>query len=170
MFASMYQTLLNKPEIKAKNVFVASEAGIVTISRKNVSDMLTKLDQINDSSDNGNSCSVSKDNITDAIDLLSIADSHTEYFDDCASVENFDDTKSEVSSIGENQLVSATVDDPNLKKILNQINNLQCLFTWDIKPNNKNNVMLRIQNKYGEYNLNISSSEFTLERYVVKFY
>jgi len=49
---------------------------------------------------------------------------------------------------------------------MNQIKNLECLFAWNIKPSNKNNFILFIQNKYGEYNLNIQSSELTLERYV----
>jgi len=49
---------------------------------------------------------------------------------------------------------------------MNQIKNLECLFAWNINSNNENNLILLIQNKYGEYNLNIQSSEFTLERYV----
>jgi len=49
---------------------------------------------------------------------------------------------------------------------MKQIKNLECLFAWNIKPNNENNFILLIQNKYGKYNLNIQSSEFTLEKYV----
>lgn len=168
MFASMFKSLLNKSVIDAKKetIAIAAEDETVIITRKDVEDMLTELDEIKDNDDNDDNCSVTKDNVTDAIESLSIADSHPEYLNDSASVDNFDDTKSEVSSIGENQLAVTTVEDPDKKKTLNQINSLQCLFTWKIKSKRKKDLILYIRNKYGEYNLNITSTEFTLERYV----
>jgi len=167
MFASMFKSLLNKSVIDAKKetIAIAVEDDTVIISRKDVENMLTELDEIKDNSDNDDNCSVTKDNVTDAIESLSIADYHPEYLNDSASVDNFDDTKSEVSSIGENQLEVTTFEDPNIKKTWNQINSsLQCLFTWNIKSKSKKNLILYIRNKYGEYNLNITSTEFTLER------
>jgi len=161
MFASMFKSLLNQSVIDAKKETIAVGDETVIITRKDVEDMLTELDEIKDNDDN---CSVTKDNVTEAIELLSIADYHPEYLNDSVSVDNFDDTKSEVSSIGENQSAVTTVEDPTIKKTLNQINSLQCLFTWNIKSKNKKNFILNIRKKYGEYNLNITSSEFTLER------
>ncbi|CAI6352357.1 unnamed protein product [Macrosiphum euphorbiae] len=164
MFASMFKSLLNKSVIDAKKetIAIAVEDETVIITRKDVEDMLTELDEIKDNDDN---CSGTKD-VTDAIESLSISDYHPEYLNDSASVDNFDDTKSEVSSIGENQLAVTTVEDPDIKKTLNQINSLQCLFTWKIKSKRKKDLILYIRNKYGEYNLNITSTEFTLERFI----
>ncbi|XP_025197325.1 uncharacterized protein LOC112596062 [Melanaphis sacchari] len=164
MFASMFKTLLNKSGIKKKSI--AAESEIVKIISKDVEHMLTELDEIKDNDDNDDNCSVTKDDVTDAIESLSIVDNHPENFNDDASVDNFDDTKSEVSSIGENQIDIVTVEDPTKKKTMNQINSLQCLFTWNVKSKNKKNLILHIRNKYGEYNLNISSTEFTLERFI----
>jgi len=160
MFASMFKTLLNKSEINAKKESIAEESETVKIISKDVKYMLNELDEIKDNSDN---FPVTKDDVTDAIELLSIVDNHPEHLNDNASVEYFDDTKSEVSSIGENQIDVATIEDPGIKKTVNRINSLQCLFTWNVKPKKKN-LILHIRNKYGEYNLNISSSEFTLKR------
>jgi len=164
MFASMFKSLLNKSVIDAKKETIVVKDETVLITRKDVEDMLTELDEFKDNSDDDDNCSVTKDSVTDAIELLSIVDCNPEYLNDSASVENVDDTKSEVSSIGENQPAVTAVEDSNLKKTLNQINSLQCLFTWNIKSKNKKNLILNIRNKYGEYNLNITSSEFTLER------
>jgi len=164
MFASMFKSLLNKSVIDAKKENIAVEDETAIITKKDVEDLLTKLDEIKDNSDNDDNCSVTKDSVTDAIELLSIDDNHPEYLNNSVSIDNFDDTKSEVSSIGENQSAVVTTEDPNKKRTLNQINSLQCLFTWNIKSKKKKNLILSIRNKYGEYNLNITSSEFTLER------
>jgi hypothetical protein len=164
MFASMFKTLQNKSEVKAKKESFAVESETVKITSKDVKNMLTELDEIKDNSDNDDNCSVTKDDITDTIELLSIIDNRLEHLNDNASIENFDDTKSEASSIGENQIDIAKIEDPDIKKTVNQINSLQCLFTWNVKSKKKKNFILHIRNKYGEYNLNISSSDFTLER------
>lgn len=164
MFASMFKSFLNKSIIDANKETIGLEAETDKITRKDVEDMLTELDEVKDNSDNDDNCSVTKDNVIDAIELLSITDNHPEYLNDIDFVENVDDTESEVSSIGENQLDVATVVNPDIKRMLNQINSLQCLFTWNIKSTNKKNVILYIRNKYGDYNLNITSSAFTLER------
>ncbi|XP_027854457.1 uncharacterized protein LOC114133034 [Aphis gossypii] len=162
MFATMYKTLLDKSEMNAKKESIVEESETVKITSKDVKHMLNELDEIKDNSD---SCSVTKDDVIDAIESLSIIDNHPEHLNDNASVEYFDDTKSEVSSIGENQIDVATIEDPNIKKTVNRINSLQCLFTWNVKSKKKN-FILHIRNKYGEYNLNLSLSEFTLERFI----
>ncbi|XP_026818295.1 uncharacterized protein LOC113557156 isoform X2 [Rhopalosiphum maidis] len=146
---------------------VVVESEVFETTRNGIEILLTELKEMEDNSDNVESCSMMKDDVTDAIESLCIADTQPEYFNDSdpsTLVDNFNDTKSEVSSIGQNQQLISTIEDP--KAIMNQIKNLRCLFTWNIKPNNENNLIVLIQNKFGEYNLNICSSEFTLERYV----
>lgn len=168
MFASMFKSLFDKSEKNLKIDKTETESEIVEITTEDVENMLTELNEIkkNSNNDTDNHCSTTKD-VTEAIDLLSIADTNSELsYDDLA--DHIDDTKSEVSSIGENNQESAKVtEDTAAIKIVNQINNLLCPFTWNIKPNKNKNVIISIQNKFGEYNLNISSSEFTFERYVM---
>jgi len=166
MFASMFKSLVNEPCNKVKKE-LSVESGPEKITKKDVEDMLTSLNDMNVDKkilDNSGSCSVSLDNIIDLIESMPIDDTNPEYLNDSASVDNFDDTKSEVSSIGENQLACETVENSNKTNTANKIHNLQCLFTWNIKPNNKKNMISSIHDKYGEYNLNISSTEFTIER------
>lgn len=163
MFASMFNSLFNKSENKTE---IQKNELPTEITKQDVEDMLTELDELHENADNDSSHSMSKDNVIEAMDLLSINDIRPEYLNDDCSVNNFDDTKSEVSSIGENKQDSVEVEDPDLKKIINKINSLQCLFTWKFKPKRKHNFISWIRNKYGEYNLDISSPEFTFERYL----
>lgn len=163
----MFKSLFDKSEKNPKIDKTESESEMVEITTQDVENLLIELNEIknNSNNDTDNHCSLSKD-VTEAIDLLSIADTNSELsYDDL--VDNIDDTESEVSSIGENNQESAKVaEDAAAIKTVNQINNLLCPFTWNIKPNKNKNIILLLQNKFGEYNLNISSSEFTFERYV----
>ncbi|XP_022176758.1 uncharacterized protein LOC111038033 isoform X2 [Myzus persicae] len=167
MFASMFKSVFNKSGKKAKKEV---ESELNKITKEDVKDILASLNEINvdgkDILDNNVSRSVSLDNIIDGIESMPIDDANPVDLNDSALVDNFDDTKSEVSSIGENQLSCEIVENSDKTNTANKINNLQCLFTWNLKANNKKNMISLIHNKYGEYNLNISSSEFTFERYV----
>lgn len=49
-------------------------------------------------------------------------------------------------------------------QLLNQIESLQCLFTWNLKTKKKQDIITHIKNKYGNYNLDISVTEFTFVR------
>lgn len=170
MFASMFKSLFNKSGKKGKTELITTESDLFAITKKDVEDMLTSLDEITvdvkETLDNSVSRSVSLDNIIDGIESMPIDDTHPDYLNDSASVDNFDDTKSEVSSIGENQLACEAVENSKKTTTANKINSLQCLFTWNIKSNDKKNMISLIHNKYGEYNLNISSTDFTFERYL----
>ncbi|XP_060861971.1 uncharacterized protein LOC132939002 [Metopolophium dirhodum] len=177
MFTSMFKLLFNECEKKTKIATHAIEFEIAENTQKYVKELLTEIKKVNINADNGDSCSVSKNNIIDAIQILQdilhhflSSKSHLyafpKYSNKSTLVEHFDYTKCAINSFGKNRLVSALVKDLNTKRIVNQINNIQCLFTWNIEPINKKNVILWIWNKYGEYNLNISSSEFTLERFI----
>jgi len=167
MFASMFKSLSNKSGEKTKKKL---ESELNKITKDDVEKILSSLNEISadgkDILDKNVNRSVSLDNIIDGIESMPIDDAHQEYLNNSASVDNFDDTKSEVSSIGENQLSCETVESSVKTNIANKVNNLQCLFTWNLKPNNNKNMILLIHDKYGEYNLDISSSEFTFERYL----
>jgi len=49
-------------------------------------------------------------------------------------------------------------------QLLNQIESLHCLFTWNLKPQKEQDVITHIKKKYGDYNLDTSVSEFTFVR------
>lgn len=49
-------------------------------------------------------------------------------------------------------------------QLLNQIKSLHCLFTWNLKTKKKQDIITHIKNKYGDYNLDISVTEFTFVR------
>lgn len=164
MFASMFKSMFNKSKNKTEIQKIKLKQ---EICKQDVEDMLTELGEFHESTDIDGDQSASKDSvIEEAMDLLSITDICSEYLIVNESTNNFDDSKSEVSSIEENVKDSAEVEDPEMKKMMNKVNNLQCLFTWNLKPNKKHNFILYIQNKYGEYNLDITSPEFTFERYL----
>lgn len=173
MFASMFKSLFNKYDKKTIKEKKYSEAEIIEIKRyrEDVNKLLDNVielgDELKEDSAYSGSPSTSTNNLIDDFEVLSISNNRSEYLNDEDSVDNFDDTQSEVSSIGENK--QEFVEDSNKKNIIKQINSLQCLFTWNIKPMHKKNVISLIQNRYGEYNLDISSPEFTFERFVNYF-
>lgn len=49
-------------------------------------------------------------------------------------------------------------------QLLNEIESLHCLFTWNLKMKKKQDIITHIKNKYGNYNLDISVTEFTFVR------
>lgn len=156
MFAT-FKTLFNKIKKNVKKPEV--DSSFVETTRQEVELMLNELDESKERSVSGDSQSVYNDYALDA--LSTIAGTLADDENNAASLDRFDnDTKSEV---GENIQKPAEVVDDGLKKTINKINSLQCPFTWNIKANNSRFIS-SIQNKYGEYNLDISSAEFTFER------
>lgn len=155
MFAS-FKTLFKKINKNVKK----SEADFIFVetARQEVENMLTELDEAEERSVSGDARSVSTDNAADALDTLSVADVRED------DVNNrLDDTKSEVGSAGGYERVPAEVVDGDLQKTVNKINSLQCPFTWNLKSNNRKLISF-VQNKFGEYNLDITSVEFSFER------
>lgn len=52
-------------------------------------------------------------------------------------------------------------------KQINEINSLNCLFMWNLPHETlKKDMIIYIQNKYGNYNMDISQPVFTFERYL----
>lgn len=174
MFASMFKSLFKKSVKNPKknenkpSSYLVEE--FVQITTQDVENMFTELDEIKGNSNNESNCSTTND-VIESIDLLSLTDTHLECSNDIDFIDHFDDTKSKVSSTGENKEEAAKVaEDPSAIITDFQISDLQCPFMWNIKPNKNRNIILSIQNKNGEYNLNISLPEFTFERYLHKYF
>lgn len=162
MFATLFKSFFKKSNKNVQKQDLNTD--MVMINRQDVEEMLTQLNENEDYLDNGDIQSVSSDNIVETLDSLSIADTHLDYVIDNDSTIQNDKAKSEISSIEKNFQEAAKVEDPSVQKTINQINSLQCPFTWNIKPSKHKNLVSLVQNKYGEYNLDISSPEFTFER------
>lgn len=110
----------------------------------------------------------SKESISDSFELLSIADSLPEDLNENDSYE----LKSEINSDEETvqDPVENTIKEPvedrtekNDTNIAKEMNSLECIFTWKLKSY-KRNIISRILNEYGDYNLDISLPEFSLKR------
>lgn len=158
----MFKSLFDKTQKtrKTKNNY-ESEWEHVEFASRNVEQMLTELKEV-----------PSIDGLMEAIDL-SATDSRSECSSDGGDTfdeNSVDDTDGEIVAVDE-QASSVTVvehgspvEDPIRKKLVNQIGSLQCLFTWNLNPPRSPDRILKIKNEYGEYNLDISTREFTLER------
>lgn len=164
MFSKIFKSLFTKVKSKDEKKY-ESELQIVDLTYKEqIETKLTELNEITVNSHNDDSQFTTQHDVINDFEILSITGTNDDNDIDTGSVNIFDDSKSsEISSIEENTLSLHDVDF-NAKKFSNQISNLQCLFTWKLRPNNRKNIILMIQKKYGEYNLNISLPEFTLER------
>jgi hypothetical protein len=158
MFATIYKSLFNKSKMENNKL----DPETVMKTRQNVENLLTDLCEVNDTLNDDDNSSKSKDNSLESIEL-SFDNIHLEYLNDNDSVDNFDDSKNDISFDGNNKPEVAQIENFDDKKLINQINSLQCPFTWNLKQNHK---ISRLQNEYGEYNLDISSQEFLFERLV----
>lgn len=161
MFASMYKSLFNQSEMENDKL----DPELVVKTRQNVENLLTDLYDVNDTLNDDDSNSTSNDTSLEAIEL-SLANIHLEYLNDNDSVDNFDDSENDTSLVSNNKPETAQIENSDNKRLINQINSLQCPFTWNLKRNHSKFMISRIKNKYGEYNLDISSQEFTFERLV----
>lgn len=80
---------------------------------------------------------------------------------------SFDDTNNKSISVGKN-IQELLVDNHKKDELFNQIKSLHCLFTWDLKPQSKQDIISLIKNKYGSNNLDLlkylPTPEFTFVR------
>jgi len=168
----MFKTIFKNVNKNVKEGKKDLDQETIDIARLQIDHLLTETDNNDDNviEENASSCSNQlpsiNDNVNESFTLLSISDIPNEILNDSDLFDNFDDDKSDVSSVEENKPTNVTEVDLDKKKLINQIGSLQCLFTWNIKPKHKKNVILSIENNYGKYNLDISKPEFTFERYV----
>lgn len=168
MFTSMFRSLYNHSDKKTEIEKNNAKLKIIEYIRQNIEQLLnddTELDgEVKENLDYGDNPSTLKNYVDMGIEFLAILDNtYTKYVNN-SSVNSFNSTPNEVGSITENKQVFDKVKDPNKNILFNQINKLHCPFTWNIKPMCKNKTIISKQNKYGEYNLNISLPQFTFER------
>lgn len=178
MFAAMYEILFDTFKGKAMRSTTKLKFEIAQIAENDIHDLIIKMSDINENTDTiDDSVSIkllkyiSVELINKLFEMLPyylsgiLENAPTKNVYNYASINSVNNNKRGVKNIRKNQLIPSPIGkDPDTARIIHKINQLQCLFTWNIIPKN---VILCIWKKYGEYNLNISSPEFKLERYVI---
>jgi hypothetical protein len=156
MFASLIKTLFKRTSDNisgSPNHDEPQNNKKVINLRQDVENMLSEVNEIDCL--NRTSC---KESIADSSEFMSFAGNLPEDLND----NDLDELKSEINS--DEETVQYTVEDKiQTNDIVQKINSLQCIFTWKLKSN-KRNIISQILNKYGDYNLDISSPEFSMKR------
>lgn len=124
---------------------------------QNVDDVFALLNEIQEESDDDDSTDseMSVAGIRNGLERFSIGRDFV--------VDNFDENKINNNFIGGNKPVVPMVEDPD-DKLFHRIESLQCLFTWKLKSQKDQDIILRLKKKYGDINLDMSLPEFTFVR------
>ncbi|XP_060853539.1 uncharacterized protein LOC132931653 [Rhopalosiphum padi] len=140
MFSSMFKSLVN----------VSNKQNSIEHKRQNI-DVLKLLNEIED------------DNSTENIVVSKVLPLEISTKDLSIS-SDLVNSKNDFKSIEQKKQVP--VEQIKETQLLSQIKSLHCLFTWNLKPQKKQDIITHIKNKYGNYNLDISVTEFTFVRFI----
>lgn len=162
MFSAMYDSLALKQKSEDKfNIKVSLKT--VDITRQNIEIFLLQFDKVNENmaiDTNNKSASMLKY----SFQLLLVLDKHLDWLFDLNTEDNF-------NSISVHQYSNETIKQVQTttnNNILDKINTLHCLFTWNLQTSPpKKDLISHIKRKYGNYNLDISLPVFTFERYYI---
>jgi len=148
MFSSMFKSLVNVSNKQNKNNS-ESKQNSIEHTRQNIDNVFKLLNEIED--DNSTKNIVVSKVVPLEINTkdLSVGSDLVNNINDSKSIEN---TK------------QVPVEQTTETQLLNQIESLHCLFTWNLKTKKKQDIITHIKNKYGNYNLDISVTEFTFVR------
>lgn len=144
----MFKSLVNVSNKQNKNNS-GSKQNSIEHARHNIDNVLKLLNEIED--DNSTKNIVVSKVVPLEINTkdLSVSSDLVNNKNDSKSIEN---TK------------QVPVEQTTETQLLNQIESLHCLFTWNLKTKKKQDIITHIKNKYGNYNLDISVTEFTFVR------
>lgn len=147
MFSSMLKLLVTASNKQNKNNR-ESKQNTIENTRQNI-DVLKLLNEIKD------------DDSTENIVVSNVVSSDI-------STKHLSIDSDLVSSVNDTKIIGnknkTPVEHTKDTQLLNQIKSLHCLFTWNLKSQKKKDIITHIKNKYGNYNLDISVSEFTFVR------
>lgn len=87
----------------------------------------------------------------------------------CSSQNDFDSVINNINKKNSNAgKIKRYLENMKKKELFNQIESVHCLFTWNLKPLSKQNIITNIENKYGVDNLDLirylPTSGFTFVR------
>lgn len=156
MFSSMFNSLFNKSKKTLKDIPIE----VINVARQGAEKLLQEFEKskVNDESHLTSNVDSTYNEVVCLSQTMSINEDG-DSINSCSEI--YDDSISEVSD--EENSVTSSSDDDSQSEMQKKLNDLQCPFTWNLKSNKKNGIEL-IENKYGQYNLDISSPKFTFER------
>lgn len=165
MFTAMYNELALKHESEdSSNAKVSLKT--MNITRQTIEMFLLQLYEENNNKDidTNNESALA---IKYSLQLIMILDKHLNWLIDLHTQENFINILGNQAYIKEtNMKISKKAKTSTYKYISNDINSMQCLFTWNLQTSHsKKDMISHIKKKYGNYNLDISLPVFTFERY-----
>lgn len=146
----MFKSLVNVSNKQNKNN-IESKQNSIEHTRQNIDNVLKLLNEIED--DNS-----TKNLVVSKVVPLEINTKDVSVGSDL--VNNKNDSKSIENT------KQVPVEQTTETQLLNQIESLHCLFTWNLKTKKKQDIITHIKNKYGNYNLDISVTEFTFVRFI----
>lgn len=102
-----------------------------------------------------------------SLQMITILDKHLDWLIDLNIQENLMNISGlQYSKVTMNITKSKQAEISTCKYIIDQINLMNCLFTWNLQTSYaKKDIISHIKKKYGNYNLDISLPVFTFERY-----
>lgn len=165
----MYSAMCNRLALKhesedSSNSKVSSNT--LDITRQTIEIFIVKLYEVNENKaiDTNNE---SASTLKYSLQMITILDKHLDWLIDLNTQENFRNiSRLQYSKKTINTTKSKQTKIPTDKYILDQINSMHCLFTWNLQTSNsKKDIISHVKRKYGNYNLDISLSVFTFERY-----
>jgi hypothetical protein len=159
MFTALYNGLALKLDSENKfNDRVLLKT--MKITSRSIEIFLSQCDQVNESSENDTKPSKTFENF---FKLFIVLDKHLNELID----QSTEDKLNYISgSLYSDEQINVKKYNLLEKTILNKINSMDCLFTWDL-PMSKKDLISHINKKYGDFNLDISTPVFTFERYFI---
>lgn len=149
---------------KSKSV-KSNDTNPVNNSKKLIQELQPKLEVLNDFNSRDDTIYVSDRHF----DYLSVVDPYHEVRESISVISEVDQDVIE-NDVGnmekKNGLEDTLIINNRCTKVTEkQLKSLQCPFTWNFESNVWNkNMMSRIENKYGKYNMDISVTKFSLEK------
>lgn len=138
-------------------------------ARQILRELLPKLDAIEESYEHDDTIFITDKHF----DFLSVTNpyhdldkSNTEIFATDQDIIENDTFHEDILNELENSIEAALIINNRCIKVTEKhLKSLQCPFTWDLRLDTwSNNIVNQVENKYGKYNTNISSSSFSLKR------
>lgn len=159
MFAVFYDELKLTLNVGA-NCDAQVSLETMEITSRSVEMFLSQCDQLNESTNNDTKLAKTSDNY---FKLLSVLDTNVDELIFLSAEDRFN--KISGSRYSDEQINSRQ--NKLLKKtVLNTMNAMDCLFTWDL-PISEKDLIFHMKKKYCDLNLDISTPVFTFERYFI---
>lgn len=167
MFTALHGQLVSKCAVRENDCTARVSLETVKITNQNISMILSHLDSVNGITPMTNvDTNRLPSTLKYSVKLLSVLDKSLDHLIDNEDILNrisghrYNDKSEPIQWV-----LNKRVGRNRGYKIVDHVQSLRCLFTWDIeRPSNKD-LITSIKRKYGDYNLDISLPVFTFEKF-----